>query len=168
MALQPPANVEALAVAVLNRLRQSPNWSNALSESMHSATPTLVQHLDRDDEFYYLVAVTKTQGITARLAISEDATELLEAECIWEPGTSLPSYVDPLAVLDYAAHQQPAPGFAVFRPEMVGRHPVLVWKPCQQSTSRFLPFWLVTVRDRLLYIRVDGAVFTQLTTTPHG
>lgn len=168
MALQDPSEIQPIAIAVLNRLSQSPTWNHALSESTHGASPTLVQHLDRDDQFYYLVTVTKKQGITARLAISGDATELLEVEGIQEEGTALPAYVDPIAVLDDAARQRSAPNSAVFRPMMIGRHPVLVWKPCQQSTTRFLPFWLVTIRDRLLYIRVDGTVFTQLTTSGHG
>ena len=153
---------------MLDRLKQSPTWTNALVDSTYGAPPTLVQHLDQDDEFYYVVTVTKKQGITARLAISGDATELLEVEGIQEAGAALPAYVDPIAVLDSAAHRRPAPGSSVFRPAMIGRHPVLVWKPCQQSTTRFLPFWLLTVRDRLLYMRVDGTVFTKLTTTGHG
>ena len=62
--------------------------------------------LVRDDGVYDRVTVTKKQGITARLAISGDATELLEVDGIQEEGTALPTYVDPIAVLDDAARQR--------------------------------------------------------------
>ncbi len=166
--LRDAREIQPIALAVMSRLSRSSTWNHALSESTHDASPTLVQQLDRDDEFYYVVTVTKKQGITARLAISGDATELLEIEGIQEDGTALPPYVDPIAILDAAARRRSAPNSAIFRPALIGRHPVLVWKSCQQSTTRFLPFWLVTIRDRLLYIRVDGTVFTKLTTTGHG
>jgi hypothetical protein len=168
MTLREPSEIQPMTDAVMRRLSRSSTWNYALSASTHDGSPTLVQHLDQDDEFYYLVTITKKQGITARLAISGDGTELLEVEGIQEDGTALPPYVDPIAILDAAARRRSAPNSAIFRPALIGRHPVLVWKSCQQSTTRFLPFWLVTIRDRLLYIRVDGTVFTKLTTTGHG
>ena len=64
MALRDPSEIQPIAIAVLGRLSQSPTWNYALSESTHGESPTLVQHLDRDDEFYYLVTVTKRRGIT--------------------------------------------------------------------------------------------------------
>ena len=164
----PLDDINAIAAAVVARLKQSPFWDNALGDSERHAIPMLVQRLDHDDDIYQIVTLSKSQGITARIAIAGDDGRLLEVEGVQQAGASLPAYVDPLDVLQRAAKAHPAPGSAVFRPEMVGRHPVLVWKPCSESTSRFLPFWLVTIRDRLLYIRVDGAVFTHLTTTGHG
>ena len=46
----------------------------------------------------------------------------------------------------------------------IGEHPVLVWKPCVQSRSPFLPFYQFTVGDSFVYYRVDGERFDALTT----
>ena len=43
-----------------------------------------------------------------------------------------------------------------FRREHVGLHPVLVWKPCRQSPSPFLPFYQFSVGGSFEYLRVDG------------
>jgi hypothetical protein len=42
--------------------------------------------------------------------------------------------------------------------------PVLVWKPCRESWSPHLPFYQIVVGPHVLYLRLDGQVFTQLTT----
>ena len=41
--------------------------------------------------------------------------------------------------------------------------PVLVWKPCRESWSPHLPFYQIVVGPHVLYVRLDGQVFTQLT-----
>lgn len=41
--------------------------------------------------------------------------------------------------------------------------PILVWKPCVQSYSRFLPFYKVKMGSRTVYVRIDGEVYARLT-----
>ena len=55
-------------------------------------------------------------------------------------------------------------GGRVVRRETLGQHPVLVWKPCRQSTSPTMPFYQFSVGDR--FMRADGAWFSELTTGP--
>jgi hypothetical protein len=40
---------------------------------------------------------------------------------------------------------------------------ILVWKPCVQSYSPFLPFYKVKAGKRTCYVRLDGKVFSRLT-----
>jgi hypothetical protein len=40
---------------------------------------------------------------------------------------------------------------------------ILVWKPCVQSYSRFLPFYRVKWGTRTSYVRIDGEPFSSLT-----
>ena len=40
---------------------------------------------------------------------------------------------------------------------------ILVWKPCVQSYSPFLPFYKVKTGKRTRYVRLDGKVFSRLT-----
>jgi hypothetical protein len=42
--------------------------------------------------------------------------------------------------------------------------PTLVWKPCRESWSPHLPFHQVVIGGHVLYVRIDGRIFTQLTT----
>jgi hypothetical protein len=39
----------------------------------------------------------------------------------------------------------------------------LVWRPCDQSHSPYQPFYVVNRGGFVEYVRVDGAVFTELT-----
>ena len=48
-----------------------------------------------------------------------------------------------------------APGSAKILPHMV-------WKPCQESLSPFVPFYSLQVGNRTIYARVDGKIFTKL------
>ena len=41
--------------------------------------------------------------------------------------------------------------------------PILVWKPCVESYSRFLPFYKVKMGNKTVYVRIDGKVYPRLT-----
>ena len=41
--------------------------------------------------------------------------------------------------------------------------PILVWKPCVQSYTRFLPFYKVKMGSKTVYVRIDGNVYSRLT-----
>jgi hypothetical protein len=164
---QPEALIRRMAISIVKRLEQSEFWAHALAATVSlqpEATP--VQRLDRKDELYYIVRVAHQRGTTARLALSESTGHLLEAEGIAKPGEVLWPYCDPMAVM--AARHRATDSPSAMRTALIGRHPTLVWRPCRESTSRLLPFWLLTVRDSLVYVRVDGQVFTRLTTSGRG
>ena len=44
----------------------------------------------------------------------------------------------------------------------------LVWRPCRQSFSPHLPFWRINAEPFTFYMRIDGAVFAQLTLNGKG
>ncbi len=46
--------------------------------------------------------------------------------------------------------------------------PTLVWEPCWESWSPNLPFYQFTVGAVTFFVRIDGKVFTKLTTTGRG
>lgn len=46
--------------------------------------------------------------------------------------------------------------------------PTLVWMPCNESLSPFYPFQVVSAGDLLLYVRIDGKIFTHLSTDGKG
>jgi hypothetical protein len=59
-------------------------------------------------------------------------------------------------------------GFVKIRPGTFCILPNLVWKPCRESWSPSLPFYMIATGSQTLYVRIDGQVFTHLTTDVHG
>ena len=57
---------------------------------------------------------------------------------------------------------------ALLRREGLSASSTLVWKPCQESLSPYLPFTMVTYGDRPVYVCADGEVFTKLTEASPG
>ena len=104
---------------------------------------------------------------TARFIIDGFDGSLTEASGVAESDKSLTRYVSPQDALDrvFAVRTMSKMKWEFeFRREHVGLHPVLVWKPCRQSVSPFLPFYQFSVGSSLVYLRVDGELFNELKT----
>jgi len=129
--------------------------------------PVLVQRLDRLDSFYFIVPFSEPAGTTA-LAVAVDARTGVYRQSIVRTagqGTVL-SLNDRQAasrVLVGRTIELPARlGRILVRPEAICHYPTLVWKPCLESLSPFYPFHQFTVGSHHIYVRNDGAVFTEL------
>lgn len=140
---------EARASAHLIRAsyQQSPVWAPALTGATmetpdHSVEPLLVGGTE-----YFIFEVKRGDAITARMAF-DSAGKLLEAEAVKTDTASLNPFIAPASVKWWAMH----------------RSVRMVWRPCNQSTSRLRPFWEVAGPQGTRYLRVDGVVFDQLTT----
>jgi hypothetical protein len=145
--------------------------SKALSGRGDLGKPVLVQRLDRPGEFYYIVPwesdgrVSGTVDIDARFGTFKSARVLSRPAESW------------LGSADNSIARQSIgrliDGHAFELPEERGRFKVfpdtycvpstLVWKPCRQSWSPHLPFHHIVIGGYSLYVRIDGHVFTQLT-----
>jgi hypothetical protein len=155
----------ARAAAELLKL---PRWKAALFASAPQG-PLLVQRLDRNDDYYYIIPYVRGQAVTARLIVDAISDRFTEASGIEHDGKSLPPYVDPAMELRRwhgETIEMPSLRVRVIRPGTVGEHPVLIWRPCHESTSPFKPFYLLSVGDEFLYLRVDGQRFPRLTIGP--
>lgn len=146
--------------------------SGRLQPAFDGAQPrsaVLVQRLDQRDAYYYIVSFVAESGESARVIIDAFDGEFEEAIGVLEKGQTLPQYLPPGAALD-RLHADPVRDEDARRPQprtgTVGQHPVLVWKPCKESTSPFLPFYQFSVGDRFVYYRVDGPRFEELTEGP--
>ena len=129
----------------------------------------LVQRLDDHDRYYYIVAFANDAGMTARVIVDGHDGTFEEVSAITEKGQLLPPFVTPAAALrrivEESASTTDARRYHI-RPGTVGTHPVMVWKPCGESSSPFLPFYEYSVGDSFVYYRVDGRRFDVLTTGP--
>lgn len=138
----------------------------ALRESS-PRTAQLVQRLDDPDAYYYIVSFYASARETTRMIVNGFDGSLEEASFIEERGEGLEQYHSAGVARDrLRAAFGGAPDALRFRVRegTIGEHPVLVWKPCVQSKSPFLPFYQFSVGDSFVYYRVDGEWFDALTT----
>jgi hypothetical protein len=166
MAILEPTLIVDHAVAVLNGLRRYAGWKTSLEDAVVLPSPMFVTsiaplvgkfgetQLRLPD--YFIVSIHRDPGISARFAHDAETGELLEAEGVRKAGAVFKPYVDPLEVM--RSHTTGAPRVT----------PDAVWRPCNESTGRFLPFWRLQIQSRTVYLRADGAVFYELTTNSRG
>jgi hypothetical protein len=139
-------------------------WRDSLSGTT-AGEPVLVQRLDRTDEFYYLVPMQRgTQAPGTYVAVDARFGNYMQAVTVpGQPALEIDrqAAAEQLlqqGVVDVTNERNPI----VIRPEAFAQYPALVWKPCRESLSPFYPFHMFTVGSRQIYVRVDGAVFTEL------
>jgi hypothetical protein len=169
-----PKKAAKLALAGLDAygLAKRNSWKPAL-DGTEPAAPMLVQRLDRDDSFYYIVPLERSKRrasvaalVDARFGDYMQAISLGEADNAILPQLSLDE-----AMKRVVGKRFELPRFAgrlLVRPEALCLGPVLVWKPCRESLSPYWPFYQVRVGGHTIYIRIDGAVFTELHEDDHG
>lgn len=163
----------ALEVAQAERQRllsRGGKWEAALAGAeTDRGVVRLVERLDCHDHYIYMVDFRTRETVTARMLVNARTARYARAIGVVRPGTALRTLVHPDEVLSILWNRRssvPGLGGRVLRRETVGRHPVLVWMPCRQSMSPFLPFYQFSLGDRLVYLRADGVWFSQLTTGP--
>jgi hypothetical protein len=172
MTLLDPARISIRASLVLNELQQSETWKAALDKALVAASALFVRSLAPAVEAragvaarlpdYYIVSVLRESGVSARFAHDAHTGELLEAEGVRKAGAVLKPYVDAAAIVR-SRWPPAAPGLPDPLPPAE-----VVWQPCRQSTSRFAPFWRFHIEGQTVYVRADGELFTELTTTGRG
>jgi hypothetical protein len=149
-------------------LRDRKAWKRSLSGTT-PGKPMLVQRLDRTDEFYYIVPMESGPNIAHVLVcINARFGDYLQAVRVSVPGGSafaglnFDSLAALASVLDRRFSAGKRRGKFVVRPEASALYPTLVWRPCRESRSPYYPFFMITVGNHKIYVRVDGQVFTRL------
>ena len=150
-----------------------PAWSRVFKD-VQAAEPQLVQRLDRQDSYYWIIPAHDAQGrarglvnVDARFGNYQQATVVPETAPTKFRFGSKDELLDhlltrPIELEDFA-------GRLALRPEAICIYKALVWRPCRQSLSPFYPFRMVTAGAHRLYVRIsDGAVFTRLTNERGG
>jgi hypothetical protein len=162
MALLDPPAILRRADGVIKELRAYSSWRSSLDggtlepDTLFVSTLTGPWPSSRELFDYFIVSVRRGGGISARLVHHAETGEFLEAEAVRTVEGFLPSFANPITALgtrlthsDHATH-------------------AVMWRPCDQSSSRFLPFWIFEIERKPVYVRADGVLFDQLTFSFRG
>jgi hypothetical protein len=167
-----------LAVAGLKEygLEERESWSNHLIKAKAKpGEPVLVQRLDREDSFYYIVPMQgPRRSVPVLVLVDGRFGNYLQSVALNERDGNLLDGLDfkPQAalrgILGKTQELGSRHGRILVRKEAHCLYPTLVWRPCRESLSPFYPFHMLTVGNHRIYIRVDGKVFTKLHTSDRG
>jgi hypothetical protein len=157
-----------LAIAGIKRhgLNKRGGWNEFLSGTS-PGKPILVQRLDRRDTYYYIVPMTKKRAIPALVCIDGRYGNYQQAARTSDPGGNALGDLnfDPKVALKTALSKPidlGRQGKLQLRPEACVIYPMLVWRPCRESMSPYLPFFMIIAGNRRIYVSVDGRVLPQL------
>lgn len=160
----PPEIVE-LAQAEAKRLGESPNWRPAFVESIPE-TPLLVLRGDKTEADFYIVSFRAGLRVTARLRMNAHTGRYAEGIGIDKSGDMLkPYFTLDQAQRGVARTLDAAASKSKKKKKKKGKEPpvpepFLIWRPCVQSLSPFLPFYrFVAPGNAELYFRVDGKLY---------
>jgi hypothetical protein len=149
------------------RLAKVPSWTPAFA-AVSPETPLLVQRLDQPGRYYYIVTFGAGPRVTARLRLNAYTGAYSEGIGIGKMGDALPPYRTPpqaytrlARAIQSAAKKKKKTNWKLLPP--MAMEPFLVWRPCVQSLSAFLPFYQITAGPSVRYVRVDGKVYDALT-----
>lgn len=136
------------------------------------AAPVPVLRLDRLNSYYYLVPWGTDDGVGASVQV-DARTGLLQGvrlhqDPVRKQVLSRKNVLSRIAGKRFEIKEKGRLGRLTLYPETACISPFLVWRPCQESWSPHLPFYQVTVGNHRLYVRLDGEVFTSLTTIGKG
>lgn len=164
--IMPPEQAREMAVAGLKEygLYEREAWRRSLNKTAPTA-PILVQRLDRRDSFYYIVPMQVSRKlipvlvcVDARFGNYQQAARISDRGnnalrgLSFDPKMAINKIVG--KTLDLGRR-----GRLTVRKEAFALYPTLVWRPCRESMSPYVPFFMVTVGDRRIYVRADGQVF---------
>lgn len=151
------------------RLLQDERVAAALKDAK-PGKPHPVLRRDQPNTYYYLVPWETKEGVTTLTQIDARFGVFHSLQLREKP--SRQEFLPRDAVLDRVAYQRfelpEQRGRLVLHPDVACLAPTLVWQPCWESWSPHLPFYQLTIGEHTVYVRVDGEVFTRLTTTGRG
>lgn len=115
-------------------------------------TPLLVERLDRHEQAYYLIPWLVTEGVVFIAEVDATSGIMLGATTFPKPAPS--PFLTTEEAFDIVGLKFPQ--------HAIGE-PRLVWRPCRESTSPIYPFYQIPFDKGVLYVNMEGSIFTELT-----
>jgi hypothetical protein len=159
------------AMNYLKDFEMSDNYNfKEILNSVTPGNPVIVQRLDKKEDYYYLVPMEASNGNVHCLVSVDgrfgDYRESCYAKGIKNPlGFKTLNQKDIYKRIEDWLHQDNKIVVSEFNHKTVRIDPMMRWKPCKESYSPYLPFYVVSIGKSKLFVRIDGKVFTELTQT---
>jgi hypothetical protein len=154
-----PFDLARRADEVVAHLRQFEVWAPSMTGAVVDRQSEEIEDLNPvpgDPASYHIFTVRRGNRITARLLLDPRDAKVMEVRGVNQAAAELTRFVDPVAAIQRHFLPLPVPVMPVGPWRMV-------WTYSAESTSRFRPFWKVTINHQTLFVRVDGSIFTTLT-----
>lgn len=160
-----PNEATRLALRGLKRhnLIQDKTFSKAC-ESAQPETPILVQRLDREDSFYYIIPILQGNQTTITLTIDGLSGDFLGGRVHNEGQRKLMISRDDVLdrIMNKPVELPGRRGLTKIRDGAFSLYPVMVWKPCLESRSPYYPFYMIIVGTSTFYVSYNGILHPEL------
>lgn len=165
-----PRKIQPVLAKELQRLELVTTKQTARVARGRFGTPLLVQRLDRENEFYYLLPSMERVSV---IGFAQVDARFGNLESLYTMKRATKPFQTDMRKLEAELN-----GLRVELPKEGGRVLLrkgefqidkrLVWRPCRQAFSPHLPFWRVTAGPFTFYKRIDGPLFTHLALDGRG
>ncbi|MBU6999691.1 MAG: hypothetical protein HXS41_15245 [Theionarchaea archaeon] len=167
-----PEQVISLSTASMERYRLDKDERVApILQKDRVGEPQLVLRLDQPNTYYYILPWTTKEGATSLTAQIDARSGAFNSLQLREKSKSR-EFLSKKQAIARVEKQRftmlKRRRTIVFYPGVTQPVPTLVWRPCWESWSPHLPFYQFTLGSDTVYVRVDGQVFTELTTKGRG
>ena len=161
MALLPPDVIRQRAIDEARDLARQSEWRAAFG-SAQPRKPLLVRNPDTGDAESYIVDFRTGDRPTGRMLIDPRTGVPDEMAAVEADDASLQPFLTPdeVVTLLERGFSDSTIGAITLKPGGYTLDDDLVWAPCDQSHSAFQPFYVVRYDGRILYVRVDGRIFS--------
>ena len=162
--------IQALAKEAATRLGHEPYWRAGFGQVEIHLTE-LVYRLPELTDAYYIVGFQAEGRPTGRLIMNANTGAVGQIAGVNNPQKSLPPFTPRAEVvrrlqartLTFKPTRKPA-----FDQDHASLDDHMVWKPCDQSRTPFLPFYVASDGTQRAYVRADGVGFSELTDSGAG
>lgn len=135
---------------------QQNDYSKVLKDTT-SGIPSLVQRIDRKNEFYYLVPLLRGEKVVAVVILDAKNGQFMEMSQVRESEEYfLLQEVEAKEILLHKLAQKK------WRKKKIISSS-LVWQPCEQTQSPYAPLWKFIINKHEFFVSQDKKVFDKLT-----
>ena len=134
-------------------------------KDVSAGEPELVRHLQRKNDFYYIVPLLGKDKNVHSL-VNVDGKDGKYRQASFAKDLENPIVFKLLVEEEIAGLIKKHPG--IKKEEINVNTRYMVWMPCIESFSPIVPFHEVDIGNYKVYVRIDGKIFTKLTTNIPG
>ena len=138
----------------------NPDKFTRMMNNPQPGDPVLVHNLDTNDFFYITPMLENNHQKTGMMRIDAKDTRFLEAVFVMD--IEQPFTFEKLSDEEIKGLLESKFG-KTKKATLISVMPILIWKQCMQSTTRFMPFYKVKMASKTVYIRMDRKIFSRLT-----